>query len=85
MTWIVHALNDIKAGVRYFQENEWYLFFPPLLIEVPFSQKYVTLTVTEPLVNTKLLLFPMFPFDPPENVFRCFQGDQKGALPRREG
>ena len=31
------------------------------------------------------LYFPMFPFDPPENirkpkVFWCFQGDQKGTL-----
>ena len=31
------------------------------------------------------LFFPMFPFDPPENirkpkVFWCFQGDQKGTL-----
>ena len=31
------------------------------------------------------LYFPMFPFDPPENirkplVFRYFQGDQKGTL-----
>ena len=31
------------------------------------------------------LYFPMFPFDPPENirkpfVFSCFQGDQKGTL-----
>ena len=34
------------------------------------------------------LFFPMFPFDPPENirkpkVFRCFQGDQKGTLGRK--
>ena len=34
------------------------------------------------------LFFPMFPFDPPENikkpaVFICFQGDQKGILGRK--
>ena len=32
--------------------------------------------------------FPMFPFDPPENirkrlVFRYFQGDQKGTLGKK--
>ena len=34
------------------------------------------------------LFFPMFPFDPPENIrkpkaFSCFQGDQKGTLERK--
>ena len=34
------------------------------------------------------LFFPLFPFDPPENirkpkVFWCFQGDQKGTLGRK--
>ena len=34
------------------------------------------------------LFFPMFPFDPPENirkpkVFSCFQGDQMGTLGRK--
>ena len=37
---------------------------------------------------TLTLFFPMFPFDPPENirkplVFGCFQGDQKGTLERK--
>ena len=33
------------------------------------------------------LFFPMFPFDPPENIRKplvfCFQGDQKGTLGRK--
>ena len=34
------------------------------------------------------IFFPMFPFDPPENirkplVFWCFQGDQKGTFERK--
>ena len=34
------------------------------------------------------VFFPMFPFDPPENIrkpkaFLCFQGDQKGTLGRK--
>ena len=37
------------------------------------------------MVHTLTLYFPMFPFDPPENirkpkVFLCFQGNQKGTL-----
>ena len=41
---------------------------------------YVSLRLT--------LFFPMFPFDPPENIrkplgFGCFQGDQEGTLGRK--
>ena len=30
------------------------------------------------------LFFPAFPFDPPENIGKYFQGDQKGTLGRKE-
>ena len=38
--------------------------------------------------SPKPFFFPMFPFDPPENirkpkVFQCFQEDQKGTLGRK--
>ena len=29
------------------------------------------------------LFFPMFPFDIPENIRKCFQGYQKGTLGRK--
>ena len=39
-----------------------------------------------PRLITLTHFFPMFPFDPPEirkpKAFRCFQGDQNGALGR---
>ena len=48
----------------------------------------VELFIKAKIVVTLSLFFPMFPFDPLENirkplVFRCFQGDQKETLGRK--
>ena len=80
-----HTLSNIKSDVMYFQENVSRHFFPSVLIEAPFSQKYATLTVRchSQIQNSFLtLFFPMFPFDPHEKFFWCFQGDQRGTLGR---
>ena len=47
--------------------------------------KMINFTFQESFSGALTLYFPMFPFDPPENirkpkVFWCFQGDQKGTL-----
>ena len=54
------------------------------------ANKYLNLEFNHyiQLVIKLTLFFPMFPFDPPENirkslVFWCFQGDQKGILGRK--
>ena len=82
-------LNHFKANVLTIEKRinwlakrivDWCLY------QVDFAFKGISKKLLNLFVLT--LFFPMFSFDPPENitkplVFRCFQGDQKGTLGRK--
>ena len=86
-----HFYNSLKISGNLLFRNgtlAWNRVTAKLLVTVTCNFVTKAQYLAEYLNFSLTFFFPMFPFNPPENirkplVFSCFQGDQKGVLGRK--